>query len=65
MQLHDNNELNKIKTVSITNSIGGLVYSSMVNNSMVELNLSHLSKGIYYAKIITGQNAEIKKIIIN
>ncbi|HMU78501.1 MAG TPA: T9SS type A sorting domain-containing protein [Bacteroidia bacterium] len=65
VQLHDNNELNKIKTVSITNSIGGLVYSSMVNNSMVELNLSHLSKGIYYAKIITGQNAEIKKIIIN
>lgn len=65
VQLHDNDELNKIKTVSITNSIGGLVNSYMINNSVVELNLSHFSKGIYYAKIITGQNAEIKKIIIN
>ncbi|HNU48963.1 MAG TPA: T9SS type A sorting domain-containing protein, partial [Bacteroidia bacterium] len=65
IKLHDNDKLNKIKTVSITNNIGDLVHSYMVNNSMVEINLAHFSKGIYYAKIITRQNAEIKKIIIH
>ncbi|MCW5920179.1 MAG: T9SS type A sorting domain-containing protein [Bacteroidetes bacterium] len=65
VQLHDNNAANKIETISITNSMGSLVYSEKINNSIKELNLLHFSKGIYHAKIITSSKSEIKKIIIN
>lgn len=45
--------------------MGGMVYSKKANSYAEEVNLTRFSKGIYYAKIVTSQNSEIKKIIIH
>jgi len=50
---------------SLTNTVGKILYTSIHNSSINELDVSYFSNGMYYLQILTKNNTVIKKIIIN
>ena len=51
-------------TIEVTNAEGQLVKSISTPNKATTLDVSEMSSGIYYIKIISDQNTEINKLII-
>lgn len=51
-------------TILIYNLIGEKVYTGQSTELVSEMNLSDMSKGVYYVKIINNQKSAIKKLII-
>lgn len=54
---------NGIDTVAITNTLGQAVMKQAVNNSNAQVDVSSLSKGVYFVRITSGSAAKIIKII--
>ena len=54
-------------TINLTlyDSMGKAVYESNIIGNTTTLDISHFSKGIYYAKISEGNNSTVKKLIFN
>lgn len=53
-----------IKTISIINTIGQVVYSNEIYNNSTKVNTSNFDKGIYLVKIQTENSSIIKKVTI-
>jgi hypothetical protein len=58
-------EAKENSTLSIYSAHGQLVYSSRINSRSMQINLSNFSKGLYFARIINGQQLLTKKMVIN
>lgn len=56
---------NEIESVSISNSLGQTIDSVIVKSNNAEANLSLLSNGIYFIKIVSGSQSKTVKIIKN
>lgn len=54
----------KIQEVQIINSLGQTVMKQKANNTSIQLNLTHLSKGFYIAQIWTNKGIVSKKILV-
>ena len=50
--------------VSIVDITGKVMYESKINKSDVNIDISNLSKGVFFVKIISEDKSEIEKIII-
>ncbi len=51
--------------ISITNSIGELIWVEKLNSLNQAIAVNHFSKGIYIVKISNNQSSSSKKLIIN
>jgi len=51
------------QTVSITNMVGQLVYTAIAQEQM-ELNLSHLAKGMYLVKVKSNKGLKTERLVI-
>jgi len=51
--------------INVYDSLGKEVYESNSLENKTTINISHLSKGIYYVKISTGNNSSVKKLMVN
>jgi len=51
-------------TVNITNTLGQLVYSALHNGSLNNINIKHLTKGVYFINVVTDSQQMMKKLII-
>ncbi len=56
-------EGDSILSVCILNSRGQLIQQMMVNKKITKINLSHLSQGVYFVKIVSVKGSILKKII--
>ncbi len=58
---------NNIKNIEIQNILGKVIYCSTLNNfqTTTEIDLSTVSKGIYFVKLDNGEQIMTEKIIIN
>ena len=56
---------NKILSIEITNTIGQVIYTKDYENmnSLENINISQIPKGIYFIKVITENGIGIKKIL--
>ena len=62
IDISKNLDVSKISNVKIYNSTARLIYK---NNTFEEkLNIKNLSSGVYFIKIISGDQQVVKKIII-
>lgn len=61
ISLKNNSE--SIDAISILDILGKTVLSKTVNNSKVEVDVSNLSKGVYFAKVKTNESENTIKII--
>ncbi len=52
-----------IDSISLINVLGQEIYSSIVNQTDVEINLETISKGTYFLKVVSEGNQKIVKII--
>lgn len=61
-----NNSIIKIKQLSLVNTIGQVVMEKQVleDSSILQLNVNHLPKGLYFIKIVSEKGEIIKKINI-
>lgn len=50
-------------TFSIINSNGQEVIKQTVKNNKTQINISHLSSGVYFVKLLNDKNVEVRKII--
>ncbi len=50
--------------IQITNVLGELVYSNNINSNSATINLSPLTKGVYFVKVNNNNNIETKSIVI-
>ena len=59
-------EGNEIEKVEVFNLVGSRVFKEAFqpNTSQYSINISHLTKGSYYLKIFTRQNAIIRKLVV-
>ncbi len=51
-----------VLSVSILNSSGQLIQQMKVNKKITKINLSHLSKGVYFVKIVSAKGTSLKII---
>ncbi|HOY33387.1 MAG TPA: choice-of-anchor J domain-containing protein [Bacteroidales bacterium] len=51
--------------MTITNSLGAVVYSQKINDRMVSVNTSELCQGLYFVKIDTDKGSVIRKVVIS
>lgn len=56
---------NDISTIHFINSLGQIIFSKKVSNSMEEINVSNFPKGIYFIKIMDGKSEFVKRIVVN
>ena len=55
----------KIQNIEISNGLGQVISESIVNSNKGNISTNHLSKGIYFVKILLEDNSvQIKKLII-
>ncbi|MBI4931003.1 MAG: T9SS type A sorting domain-containing protein [Bacteroidetes bacterium] len=54
---------NKISNIEISNLIGEKIYSSKVNSSQTEIDLTKQPQGIYFIKVNSEKGTSIKKLI--
>lgn len=54
---------NNIDAVSITNTLGQAVVTQTVNNTTAQIELSSLSKGIYFVEVASGSASKTIKVI--
>lgn len=54
-----------VQNVKIINSVGQVVYQTSTFETVLETNLSHLPKGIYYVECINPENSYFKKLVLN
>ncbi len=52
-----------VLSICILNSRGQLMQQMMANNKITKINLNHLSKGVYFVKIVSAKGTSLKKII--
>jgi hypothetical protein len=50
--------------VAITNTLGTIVYQTIINNARTELDLSYLKKGLYFVNVKNGETTKTNKIIV-
>jgi len=63
--ISSNKELSGIISISIINTSGKLLFNSQYQNkSMIDMDVSTLSKGVYLVKIQTNAGIETKKLLI-
>jgi hypothetical protein len=60
----ENLAYDKASSVLVFNSNGQLVEEFTMNSEFASLNLTHLTKGIYFVKL-NGQSAKMQKLVIN
>ncbi|MDD7915945.1 endonuclease [Polaribacter ponticola] len=58
-------ETTKNLTIKVYNIVGKLILENKVSSSKNQLDITTLSKGIYFIKIDSDKNSEIKKLIKN
>jgi hypothetical protein len=52
--------------MEVSNAIGEKLYAENVyGSSTINLNTSLLSNGLYFVKVIEGQNSSVKKLMIS
>jgi hypothetical protein len=49
--------------VIITNVFGEIIYSSAINSSISEIDLSKYSRGIYFLQLKTSEGTAVRKIV--
>lgn len=54
---------NGIDTVSIANALGQAVFSKAINSSSAQIDVSSLSKGVYFVTVASGATSKTIKII--
>ncbi|MBI3502626.1 MAG: right-handed parallel beta-helix repeat-containing protein [Bacteroidetes bacterium] len=64
IQFADPSTLLKVTAVEITNLLGEKIYSSVINSSKSEIDLSKTSKGIYFIKVISEAGVVTRKLIL-
>ena len=65
INLLDTNEKSNKAIIRIINSTGKEVYSCILNESSLDINLKEESSGIYFIEISISDNKYFDKIIIN
>ena len=55
---------NRFQQLEIRNTLGALVYEQQILNPQMQLDLSHLEKGLYFVSFLGDNSREVKKIII-
>jgi hypothetical protein len=50
--------------VAIYNTLGTIVYQTIINNARTELDLSYLKKGLYFVNVKNGETTKTNKIIV-
>ncbi len=58
-------EADNMERIEITSITGEIVKELIVNKNKTTIDLTSLSSGIYFAKIITDKGSAIKKIVLN
>ena len=58
-------ETNETLNVKVYNIVGKLILEYVVSDSKNQLDITTLSKGVYFVKIDSDKNSEIKKLIKN
>jgi PKD repeat protein len=53
-----------ISNIEISNSLGQLAYSGIINAANSEVNISHLLPGIYFIRITTAEGRSVGKFIV-
>ncbi|MBL7933332.1 MAG: T9SS type A sorting domain-containing protein, partial [Bacteroidia bacterium] len=56
---------NAIRTVLVTNSMGQKVFETVLTESAGQINLGHLSKGVYFISVDENKNSTKHKLIID
>jgi hypothetical protein len=51
-------------TIEIINALGSIVYNQEFNTDQITINSSEFTKGVYFIKINSNNNSEIKRLII-
>lgn len=51
-------------TLTVYNTLGRKVYEQDINQKENQLDLSHLSKGVYFVEVINEDNRQIKRMVI-
>ncbi|MCB9252149.1 MAG: T9SS type A sorting domain-containing protein [Flavobacteriales bacterium] len=54
----------EVQNIRIINSMGQIVYKGETSETWVELNLDHLTKGLYYVECINNYATHLQKLII-
>jgi len=52
-----------VKTIEVMDLTGRIVLSNATSDDKIKLNLSNLSKGIYYVRVKSDNKVEVKKIV--
>ncbi|MCH2225833.1 MAG: T9SS type A sorting domain-containing protein [Crocinitomicaceae bacterium] len=61
IQIEDSEELTEI---FILDMYGSVVYEQIARKASIEINLTHLSRGMYLLKLVRGENSQVEKIIV-
>ena len=57
-------ESEKEINIEISNSFGQIIFQEKISSQKNEIDVSRLVRGIYFVKIITGENSVVRKIIL-
>ena len=58
-------ELNSMVTIEIANAFGQVVFSSTLKNNKEVFNITHLSNGVYFVKVLSiNKQIGFKKIVV-
>ncbi len=55
---------NRFQQLEIRNTLGALVYQNNIIGQRMELDLSHLEKGLYFVSLLGDNSREMKKVIL-
>jgi hypothetical protein len=63
IELNTTNDINA--TIEISNTLGQVVLSSSLKNNKEVLNITHLSNGVYFVKVLSiNKQIGFKKIVV-
>lgn len=57
--------MDEVNTIKIINSVGQVVYQTTSAESLIEVDLTALTKGMYFVECVNSENSYFKKLIIN
>jgi len=57
--------MDEVNSVKIINSVGQVVYQTASAESLLEVDLSALPKGMYFVECVNSENSYFKKLILN
>ena len=57
--------MDEVNSIKVINSVGQVVYQTNTAESLIEVDLSALPKGMYFVECVNTENSYFKKLILN